>query len=315
MGKKDKIEFRYYNMEDGVYSFALLGDSWIREYGIDIDCLHFHNYLEIGVCRFGEGTMEFGEEIREYSKGWITVIPKNFPHTTNSKPGTKSHWEYLFIDADNLIADSFPNGKDAEYLINNISRGVFYFHDDEYPEISKKIYEIMEIYREKKKFFLDEAEGLLKSLMIRIARENEKLDDNELTTLPVMEKKSSNTILKALEYIETHYNEDIKIGDLADACFISETHLRRIFQEHLRMGVLDYITMVRIHKACELMRKSDDNVSTIAYNCGFNSLTTFNRNFRDVIKMNPGEWRAQPENYEQMLLRSFVHFEEGWKDK
>ncbi len=193
--------------------YTLLGDSWIREYGIDIDVLHFHNYLEIGVCRFGEGTMEFGEEIRDYSKGWITVITKNFPHTTNSKPGTKSHWEYLFIDADNLIANNFPNARDANNLLDNINSGVFYFHDKEYPEIADKIYEIMEIYREQKKFFIEETESLLKSLLIRISREQEKDKRHELTTLPVMETKSSSTILKALEYIEEHYSEDIKIGN------------------------------------------------------------------------------------------------------
>ncbi len=312
MGKKDKIEFRFYNMEEGVYSFALLGDSWIREYGIDVDVLHFHNYLEIGVCRFGKGEMEFGEEIRPYSKGCITVIPKNFPHTTNSKPGTKSHWEFLFVDVENLIADSIPNSRDAQRIIDNINRGVFYFKEKEYPEIARKILEIMEIYRDQKPFYLEEAEGILKSLLICIARVNEDKQTIQLSTLPAMEKKSSGIILKALEYIEEHYREDIKIGDLADACFVSEVHLRRVFQDHLRMGVLEYITMIRIHKACEEMRTTDEKVSTIAYNCGFNSLTTFNRNFREILKMNPGEWREQPENYEQMLLRSFVHFEEGW---
>ena len=310
-GKKNKVEFRYYNMKEGTYSFALLGDSWIREYGIDIDCLHFHNYLEIGICRFGEGEMEFGEEIREYHPGCITVIPKNFPHTTNSKPGTKSHWEYLFVDADNFIADSFPSGRDAEKILNSVNQGVFYFHEDEYPEVARNIKAIMEVYRKRDSYYNEEVEGLLKVLFIRIARETNK-NSIEFDLSQNMNNNSSTTILKALEYIEEHYSEDIKIGNLADACYISETHLRRLFQEYLRMGVLDYINMVRIHKACEIMRKTDEKVSTIAYDCGFNSLTTFNRNFKELLKMNPGEWRNQPENYEQMLLRSFVHFEEGW---
>ena len=309
--KKNRIEFRYYNMKEGDYSFALLGDSWIREYGIDIDCLHFHNYLEIGYCRFGNGEMEFGEEVREYHPGCITVIPKNFPHTTNSKPGTKSHWEYLFIDTENFILDSFPNGREADIILEKINHGVFYFHEDEYPNIANSIKAIMEVYRNQERFYHEEVEGLLKVLFVRLAR----VSTTTTADLPMPQAlgtSSSNTILKALEYIEEHYSEDIKIKDLADACFISETHLRRLFQEYLRMGVLEYMNMVRIHQACKQMRQTDQKVATIAYACGFNSLTTFNRNFKELIKMSPGEWRSQPENYEQVLLRSFVHFEEGW---
>ena len=66
MSKKNTIEFRYYDMNPGDYLFALLGESWIREYGHDVDFQHFHNYLEIGYCRFGDGTMEFADEIKEY---------------------------------------------------------------------------------------------------------------------------------------------------------------------------------------------------------------------------------------------------------
>ena len=75
---------------------ALLGEKWIQYYGRDIDYLHFHNYLEIGYCYEGKGTMVFGEEEQRFSGKEFTVIPKNYPHTTNSDLDTVSCWEYLF---------------------------------------------------------------------------------------------------------------------------------------------------------------------------------------------------------------------------
>ena len=315
MNKKNVIEFRYYNMNPGDYMFALLGDGWIREYGLDIDVLHFHNYLEIGYCVFGDGTMEFADEIKEYHKGNITVIPKKYPHTTNSVPGTKSHWEYLFVDVDNFLNKVMKDkALDAQKLIDDINQGVFYFNEKEFPQLANNILEIMNIFREQNPFHMDEAEGILKAVLIKIARENSLKNKNTYLEIPKqLDNKSSSVIFQVLDYINENYKDDIKIGDIASRYFISETHLRRIFNAHMRIGLLEYINLVRIHKACELLRSSSDSVSSIANACGFPSLTTFNRNFMKYISMTPLDYRNSPDNYEQKLLKSFVHFEEGWK--
>lgn len=57
MSKKNTIEFRYYDMNPGNYIFALLGETWIREYGYDIDVQHFHNYLKIGLWNVDGGSI------------------------------------------------------------------------------------------------------------------------------------------------------------------------------------------------------------------------------------------------------------------
>ena len=315
MKKRKAIEFRYYDMEEGTGVFALLGESWIREYGLDIEALHFHNYMEIGVCRFGTGTMEFGEDVCEYRSGFVSVIPKNFPHTTNSTPGTLSFWEYLFIDTEKLARALFPQKpRKAEQLIRDINHGVLFFHEEEYPGIAANICEVFEILRAREDYCLVEAESVLQAALIKIARENAlQEDERAVGSEQLMEGKAAGIVLKVIDYVDEHFREEIRISDMAAACFVSETHLRRVFRDHMRMGVLEYINLVRIHKACEQMRRTDESIASIAYGCGFTSLTTFNRNFREFTHMTPGDWRKKPENYEQILLRCFVHFEEGWK--
>ena len=58
--RKMKMEFRYYQMQDGIPILALLGEKWVQNYGRDVDYLHFHNYLEIGFCYSGEGELVLG---------------------------------------------------------------------------------------------------------------------------------------------------------------------------------------------------------------------------------------------------------------
>lgn len=88
--KKPKMEFRYYQMPSGSPMLALLGEKWVQNYGRDIDYLHFHNYLEIGFCYEGQGTLTLGEEDVRFSGREFSVIPRNYPHTTNSDWNTMS---------------------------------------------------------------------------------------------------------------------------------------------------------------------------------------------------------------------------------
>ena len=51
--QREKVEFRYYEIGEDEPVLALLGEEWIREYGKEIKCLHFHNLMEIGYCQLG----------------------------------------------------------------------------------------------------------------------------------------------------------------------------------------------------------------------------------------------------------------------
>ena len=87
------MEYRYYEIPEGSPVLALLGDKWVQNYGREIDYLHFHNHLEVGFCYYGEGTVTFKEEDIPFDSNMFTVVPKNFPHTTNSTGDSVSYWE------------------------------------------------------------------------------------------------------------------------------------------------------------------------------------------------------------------------------
>lgn len=82
--KKDTMEFRFYELPQGESALVLCGESWKRVYGHEEFHLHFHNLLEIGICREGNGNMYLDEDIYQYHDGDITFIPENFPHVTVS---------------------------------------------------------------------------------------------------------------------------------------------------------------------------------------------------------------------------------------
>lgn len=307
--KKTKIEFRYYRMPEETPFLALLGEKWVQNYGRDVDYLHFHNYLEIGYCYEGTGTLVLGEKDYRFSGNQFSIIPQNYLHTTNSDPGTVSKWEFLFIDIDTILAQFYQGGginrkTNISYRINCQAS---FREAEESPRIAGMIRDIMNVIREKREFYQEEAKAGIAELLFNIARERNV--DNLPENPP---GKETAPVVQALEYISVHYMEQINIEELAEHCHISQSHFRRLFSSYTGMSPVDYINLVRVQKACDYLKRTDDYISDIANKCGFTTFSTFSRNFKQIIGVSPNEWRKRPENYEQQLLRFRIHSEKGW---
>lgn len=116
----------------------------------------------------------------------------------------------------------------------------------------------------------------------------------------------------ALHYIGEHYAEDLTIGELAGVSHMSETNFRRVFQKVMNMTPSDYLNSVRVQMACEHMRKHTDSMELVAEKCGFQSMSTFNRNFKKILGITPYQWKIHPENYEAKLLNYKISAYRGW---
>lgn len=306
--KKPKMEYRYYEMPTDSPVLALLGEKWTQNYGRNIDYLHFHNHLEIGFCYSGKGILTLEDEDRIFTGGMFSVIPKNFPHTTNSDGETLSSWEYLFIDADTFLAEFYhDNPIMADRMIRRVNRKVHFCKVTEMPEMVELIRQIMEIMRNRRELYLEEAKGIVLALLVEIARWNKV--EGEAEGKPV---GNSSLISPALDYISEFPDRQIRIEELAQMCHISETHFRRSFSECMNMTPVEYINWVRIKTACDELKKTNDSIGDIAVRTGFTTLSTFNRNFQKVMGVSPHEWRKNPEHYERKLLNYDIKTQEGW---
>ena len=106
--KRDKIEFRFYELPQSESVIGLAGEKWYGSYGNPerADELHFHNLFEFGYCRHGTGTMYFRDIPNRYREGMFTLIPAYYPHNTVSDGS--NYWEYIFFDPIRLVRELFP---------------------------------------------------------------------------------------------------------------------------------------------------------------------------------------------------------------
>lgn len=307
--KKPKLQFRYYVMNPNSQVLPLLGDEWRRCYGEGIEELHFHNYMEIGICHEGHGKSILGEREIPFQGGCFLIVPPDYPHTNNSDPGTISFWEWMYFDIESILQDIknlINSCLDLEEIQDILYQSPFLFYREEYWEISEVIMGIRRECDARKPMYQEKIRGLLQVFVVELLRMN---NVHEKET-----KKSTRSVLinPALNYVRKHYSEDIRIGDLADVCGMSESHFRRIFQECMNMIPNDYVNMVRIREASKLLMNSYATVEEVAYRTGYGNVSSFNRNFKKIIGMTPYQWKLSPDNHTRQKIDYKISALKGW---
>ena len=283
MGKKKK---QY--VEEGIFSIypdfpVLVNDNVVWDE--DENPLHFHYYLEIGYCFEGEGVFSSNNRFYDVKKGDITITASNILHTTRAKKGTRTRWANIYLDFEDLMK-MFPVGNVRTQLrmVQESFSNILYLVGEEYPDILWLVEEVIRLYNEKKQSYKMQIVSLLCALLF-------KLYDVFSGELQERKDRSELLIMPAIEYIFDHYMEPIKVVELAKCCHFSESYFRKVFIEMKGISPMNYVNSIRVREACKMLRNSTDTVRVIGERCGYPSVTTFERNFRQKTGMLPSEWR------------------------
>ena len=97
----------------------------------------------------------------------------------------------------------------------------------------------------------------------------------------------------AKRIIHERYAEHLSLNTIAEAMRLSPYHLSHIFSEHSGFTLSSYLTSVRMEKAADLLRASQDSVADIAAAVGFNDAHYFGKVFRAHFGHTPSQFRAR----------------------
>jgi AraC-like DNA-binding protein/ligand-binding sensor protein len=111
------------------------------------------------------------------------------------------------------------------------------------------------------------------------------------STYPIY-SSTDNWIIEAVQnYASTYYNRELKLTELAKIYFLNPQYLCRLFKRKTGTHFTDYLNRIRIEKAKEMLKLSEDTVLDIALRVGFNNVTYFNRVFKVIEGVTPTEYR------------------------
>lgn len=96
-----------------------------------------------------------------------------------------------------------------------------------------------------------------------------------------------------LDYIDSHYAEDLTLEYAASMMHFSPSHFSKTFKKMIGMNYVTYINMVRIEQAIRLLGTGHYRMTDLALECGFSNIRSFNRAFKEITGYTPTEFSAQ----------------------
>lgn len=114
----------------------------------------------------------------------------------------------------------------------------------------------------------------------------EKKDKVELKS-----EKNKHRITSIINYIDKNYQEDLTIEKFSEVFGLSEGHLSKLFKDNLGMTIKSYISQTRAKEVKQALLDSDLPLIDIAIMCGFPSVKSMNKVFKDLYHITPSQFR------------------------
>jgi AraC-like DNA-binding protein len=115
---------------------------------------------------------------------------------------------------------------------------------------------------------------------------------NHIPAKAVVTKRDLLERLKhSLEFMKLHFQDRITLAQLAASAHLSSFHFQRLFKNVYEVTPFQYLSLIRMKKACRLLIKTKISVSSIGSDCGFENQSSFIRLFKRKFKVTPLSYR------------------------
>lgn len=107
--------------------------------------------------------------------------------------------------------------------------------------------------------------------------------------------KVDDLLLKIFQFVEANFKKSCTLSALSESTSYHSVYLSRYFKRCTGLSYTDYVNRYRVNEARYILKNADQSVLQTAYDCGFESLRSFNRSFKKITGMTPSEYRAKRE--------------------
>lgn len=119
------------------------------------------------------------------------------------------------------------------------------------------------------------------------------LEDNSRRIACKQQMKTDSIVERAQKYIDTHFNKDLSLEEMAREVGISPYYLSKLFKENTGIGYIEYTTKLRIEYAKKELSLSGKSIKEICRDAGYQDPNYFSRIFKKWTGMTPTEFRER----------------------
>ncbi|MBO9155001.1 helix-turn-helix domain-containing protein [Chitinophaga sp. GCM10012297] len=252
---------------------------------------HYHPEYEIVLVTESTGKRFIGDHLSDFQPGNLALIGANLPHHYRNddkylEEGSRLRARSIVIHfTEASLGEDFLALPESRRIRKLFARAVCGLDvgGATQRKVSRKLQEIVQLSGMRRWLCLvdilqDIAES--KSLM-------------SITRSPFVghNPKESSRLSDVFDWIHAHFDNDIRLGEAAAIAGMQENAFSRFFSLRTRKTFSGFVQELRLQKAARLLEENELAVTEVCYECGYNNISNFNRQFLQHYGVSPLKYR------------------------
>jgi len=256
--------------------------------------LHAHSEYQLFLALQGSGARFIGDSINAFGPGELTFIGPNIPHLWRSDPAyfeNKSRLKStgIVIYFNRRFFDEHIASKEEMIALQNLlirsQRGI-----DFYGVTRNAVSKMMKELAAQKGI---KSVVLLLQILEILSTSKHYHYISSTTYNKVPDREESERVNLVYEYVLDNFRHKIRLSELAGILCMTPTSFSRYFAGKHNKSFSSFVSEIRIQHACRLLTETNDSIADIAYECGFNTISNFNTQFKKIVGSGPLRFRKE----------------------
>ncbi|SFF67593.1 AraC-type DNA-binding protein [Salegentibacter agarivorans] len=248
---------------------------------------HFHPEYELTYILEGEGTRHVGNSVQQFEAGDFVLLGSNLPHCWKNSPSYNGDAKSLVFQwDDDLLGDG--------WLEKNEFRGIH--------KLLEKAAHGLKLKDDFEGNLLEKLSGIvdqppIKRLLSFLHLLEELSAANNFETLtninfkPNLNLKANSRVDRIYNFVQQNYQRKITLEEVSEVVSMGNEAFCRFFKRSLNKSFFSFLNEYRINMASKKLIYSNSQVGQIAYDCGYDSLPFFYRQFKKFKNCSPLSFR------------------------
>ncbi len=262
------------------------------DYGYYPTPWHYHPEMEIVLVTESTGKRFVGDSISDFKPGNLAFLGPHIPHTY--KNDDKYYEAGSALRAKSIVIHFTEESLGVDFLklpeaamLNKLFEQSFYgveISGKTNQQVSNKLYDIVSLSGLKRWVCLVD-------ILIDIA--NSTVDTSSITKARYVgyNEKESNRLCNVFNWIAVNLEKEINLKEAALVAQMNVNAFSRFFSLRTRKTFTGYVQELRLQKAAKLLIEGELPITEICFECGYNNISNFNRQFLNHYEMNPMKYK------------------------
>jgi AraC-like DNA-binding protein len=249
---------------------------------------HYHDDHELHLVVATHGKAYIGDDIAGFAPGFLVLIGPRVPHnlvSTNAPEGGVAVRSLAIQFKEDTLREAmqlFPELQEAMAFLGRARHGIEFLGASD--DIRRRMHRVQ-----------------AESGLARFAEFARLLNDLvhwpscralSSTDTALHHAGSPRKIEKVLAHIHAHCAQELSLESVSSHAGMSKGAFSRFFRRATGHTFTEFVTRARITEACRMLRDGREQIASICYLVGFNNVSNFNRHFRRLKGVTPGEYRS-----------------------